>query len=202
MSILFQHNDGGRVASGKFKSTNSVSDCGCRSLAIALGVPYMTAYKTINNIPPQGKNKSSARNGLYKEDMDYILFNMGWKWVFCKNTHLCTEELPKSGTIIVRLSKHYATVIDGVLHDSYDCSRNGTRKVYGYWIKDDSQLPTCPNCKDHIEIFLTADKRYPFVGLHNTQGCPFGLETHQKTKADVIKSYIDHINNKFPWRNK
>jgi len=26
-----------------------------------------------------------------------------------------------------------AAVIDGVLHDAYDCSREGTRCVYGYY---------------------------------------------------------------------
>jgi len=25
-------------------------------------------------------------------------------------------------------------VIDGVLHDTHDCSRDGTRCVYGYWL--------------------------------------------------------------------
>ncbi len=24
-------------------------------------------------------------------------------------------------------------MIDGVVHDTYDCTRNGTRCVYGYW---------------------------------------------------------------------
>ena len=53
----------------------------------------------------------------------------------CK-VHLKAEELPK-GTIICRVSNHYVTVIDGVINDTYDCSRNGTRCVYGYWkLKD------------------------------------------------------------------
>jgi len=26
-------------------------------------------------------------------------------------------------------------VIDGVINDTYDCSREGTRCVYGYWEK-------------------------------------------------------------------
>jgi hypothetical protein len=37
------------------------------------------------------------------------------------------------GRLVVRLSKHVAAVVDGVLHDTYDCSRGGTRCVYGYW---------------------------------------------------------------------
>jgi hypothetical protein len=34
------------------------------------------------------------------------------------------------------VSKHYCAVIDGVIHDTSDPSRDGTRCVYGYWIKE------------------------------------------------------------------
>ncbi len=49
----------------------------------------------------------------------------------CK-VHLRDGELPM-GRIIARVSRHYVAVIDGVLHDTYDASRGGTRCVYGYW---------------------------------------------------------------------
>jgi hypothetical protein len=49
--------------------------------------------------------------------------------------HLREDELPK-GNIIVNLSKHLSCVKDGVLHDTYDCTRNGNRCVYGYWVKE------------------------------------------------------------------
>ena len=51
----------------------------------------------------------------------------------CK-VHLKEDELPK-GTIICSVSKHLTCIKDGVLYDTYDCSRNGTRCVYGYWYK-------------------------------------------------------------------
>ena len=50
----------------------------------------------------------------------------GWK------VHLKMNELPL-GTIIVSVSKHLVTVIDGVIQDTYDPSCNETRCVYGYW---------------------------------------------------------------------
>lgn len=34
---------------------------------------------------------------------------------------------------VVRLSKHFTAVIDGVVHDTHDPSRDGTRCVYGIW---------------------------------------------------------------------
>jgi len=36
---------------------------------------------------------------------------------------------------VVSVSKHYTAVIDGELHDTWDCSRAGSRCVYGYWKK-------------------------------------------------------------------
>jgi hypothetical protein len=51
----------------------------------------------------------------------------------CK-VHLKESELPK-GRIVCRVSKHLTCVIDGILHDTWDCSKNETKCVYGYWIK-------------------------------------------------------------------
>jgi len=52
----------------------------------------------------------------------------------CK-VHLRKDELPQ-GKLIVRVSKHITSVIDGVINDTYDCSRGATRCVYGYYIED------------------------------------------------------------------
>lgn len=51
----------------------------------------------------------------------------------CK-VHLRENELPK-GNIVVSVSGHLTCVKDGVIYDTYDCSRDGTRCVYGYWTK-------------------------------------------------------------------
>jgi hypothetical protein len=48
--------------------------------------------------------------------------------------HLRAEELPK-GRLLVKVSGHLTAVIDGVLYDTHDCSRRGTRCVYGYFSK-------------------------------------------------------------------
>ena len=42
------------------------------------------------------------------------------------------DELPM-GRLVVSLSRHFAAVIDGLLHDNHDCSRDGTKCVYGFW---------------------------------------------------------------------
>lgn len=145
MSIKFIFNDGGRQEAG-FKG--HTGDCCCRAISIALNLPYKEVYKTINEISKaeryRGKNRSgsgvsNARTGVYIETMHKIMNHYGWVWVStmkfgegCK-VHLNDSELPTKGPIICNLSKHYAAVVDGVLYDTYDCSRDGTRCVYGYW---------------------------------------------------------------------
>lgn len=66
------------------------------------------------------------------------LESLGWTWTptmrigsGCR-VHLRADELP-GGRLIARLSKHLVAVIDGVIRDTHDCSRGGSRCVYGYY---------------------------------------------------------------------
>lgn len=124
--------DGGRAEAG-FKGTTG--DCGVRALAIASGKPYKEVYKLVSKV-----EGASPRNGLSRKAMKKIMADWGWGWKACMGigtgckVHVRESELP-SGTLILSLSRHYATVINGVLHDNHDCSREGTRCVYGYWYK-------------------------------------------------------------------
>ena len=141
------YNDGGRKESG-YKGTTG--DCGVRASAIVLGLPYKEVYDLINVYCSKERmckksmsRKSSSRTGVYRKTLHKYLTNIGMKWVptmfigsGCK-VHLKAEELPK-GRLLIRASKHYTSVIDGVLNDTYDCSRGGTRCVYGYYIKEKS----------------------------------------------------------------
>ena len=137
------YNDGGREAAG-FKGMTG--DCVTRAIAIVTGLPYREVYDAINEeaknerITKRKKKISNARTGAYKVNYAKFLATQGWTWVPCMKVgqgckvHMRTNELP-SGKVVVRLSRHLAAVIDGVLHDTYNCTRDGTRCVYGYWIK-------------------------------------------------------------------
>lgn len=134
----FQYDDGGRAAAGYEGRTG---DCVTRAVAIAMELPYQRVYDRIAEIHKhhQGGEKT-ARKGLSGPLIRKLLEKNGWIWTptmhigsGCK-VHLRAGELPR-GRIIASLSKHLAAVIDGVLHDTYDCSRNGNRCVYGYWEK-------------------------------------------------------------------
>lgn len=68
----------------------------------------------------------------------YIERVLGWEWVACMKigsgctVHLKADELPP-GRLICVLSRHYTAVINGVVHDTANPTRNGLRCVYGYW---------------------------------------------------------------------
>lgn len=142
-TIRFVINDGGRADAGI--NEKATGDCVTRAIAIATQTPYKEVRDDLNEIAkrerPRGRTKrSNARTGVHKYTYNKYLASIGWEWVptmgigsGCK-VHLRADELPK-GRIIVRLSRHLAAVIDGVLHDTHDCSRCGTRCVYGYWIE-------------------------------------------------------------------
>ena len=139
--MQFQFNDGGRGAAGY---TGKTGDCVTRAIAIATGKPYQEVYDAINEHATRerhGSRKrgiSNARTGVYKQTIRRYMESIGWTWhptmqigSGCK-VHLKSEELP-AGRLVVSLSKHSAAVIDGTLHDIYDCTRDGTRCVYGYY---------------------------------------------------------------------
>lgn len=136
------YDDGGRKDAGYKGETG---DCVTRSISIATGISYQEVYDNINNLAeserPRGNKKiSNSRTGVHKQTYRKYLESLEWKWTptmmvgsGCK-VHLREDELP-SGTLIVAVSKHLTVVKDGVIHDTHDPSRNGTRCVYGFYRK-------------------------------------------------------------------
>lgn len=137
------YDDGGRADAGYKGET---SDCVCRAISIAAQMDYKEVYDKINHYAKDERMtkrqgfRSNARKGVRKKTSRKIMADLGWKWnptmqigSGC-SVHMRAEELPK-GRIICQLSKHVVAVIDGVIHDTYDCSREETRCVYGYWTK-------------------------------------------------------------------
>jgi hypothetical protein len=146
--MVWQYNDGGRKAA-RFKG--ATGDCVTRAIAIATGKPYVEVYHEINDAAKDEKFRrgkigfaatigrgSSARTGVLKATLKEYIASLGWTWTptmkigtGCR-VHLKADELP-AGRLIVSVSRHLVAVIDGVIHDTHDPSRNGTRCVYGYW---------------------------------------------------------------------
>lgn len=137
-NVNFVYNDGGR---SKYFDAVGVGDCVTRAISIASGLDYLDVYTYLSTLNKKRTGKKSARNGVFKKDYHNYILNLGFEWVACSGIgtgctmHLHKDELPSSGTLILRLSKHLAAYVDGKLLDTYDCSRDGTRCVYGYYIK-------------------------------------------------------------------
>ena len=128
---MYQYSDGGRIDAG-FKGK---SDCGIRAVSIACDIGYKEARKLLKEYAKRGKqgNGQIAR-GIYKEDMDAALGSLGWRWFPApkfEGRKARYGDLPQ-GRYIVRMARHYAAVIDGVLLDAWDSSE---KMVYGYWGK-------------------------------------------------------------------
>lgn len=141
--MSWQYNDGGREAAGFLGDSG---DCVVRAIAIATSLPYKHVYDQINvlskgeRVSKRKRRKSSAREGVYRQTYQKYLESLGWKWTPTMNigsgckVHLDPKELP-GGRLIVRVSKHMVAMIDGVVHDRYDPSREGNRCVYGFFIQ-------------------------------------------------------------------
>jgi hypothetical protein len=142
--------DGGRAAAGFAGHTG---DCVVRAIAIAGEMSYAEVYSALHEATladawlmrrlecrygARARAQASPRCGVHRRIHDRYLAERGWAWTPTMKIgqgctiHLRAEELP-NGRLIVRVSRHMCAVIDGVIHDTHDPSRGGTRCVYGYW---------------------------------------------------------------------
>lgn len=155
MAKHWNYNDGGRSDAG-YKG--DARDCVTRAIAIATGLPYIQVYDRLaegNATQRSGKRErksksrhkvKTASHGIFtkrKWFKDYMI-ELGFTWTAtmgigtgCK-VHLKADELPE-GRIVCNVSKHCVAVIDGVVQDTHDCTRNGKRCVYGYWRKAEAR---------------------------------------------------------------
>lgn len=138
MSALWIYNDGGRREAG-YKG--SADDCVTRAIAIATGQPYLTVYDDLFALirnDRRRKKGNTPRSGVSDRIWKPYLTSLGWQWTPTMRigsgctVHLRADELP-SGRLVVACSRHLVAVIDGVIHDTGDPSRDGTRCVYGYF---------------------------------------------------------------------
>jgi len=145
----FKFNQGGWTRGYKHRG-----DCVPRAVTIATEQPYQVVYDELQRRQEEWRLKSNSKSaynkkphrnkvhfGTNKKVAKEYLLNLGWKWkptmgigTGCK-VHLKASELPQ-GRLICSVSKHMVAVIDGIINDTYDCSRGGTRCVYGYFYKE------------------------------------------------------------------
>ena len=152
----FVRDDGGRGRSGIVRGHKyGTGDCVARAIAIATENPYREVHDAmiVANVRyvAAGKSEWARRakrrggisafhpdHGVSHEAYRPYLEGLGWRYTSTKELprgegiHLRADELP-GGRLIVSLPYHVVAVIDGVIHDTSDCSGAGRRRIRGYW---------------------------------------------------------------------
>ncbi len=152
----FIYNDGGR--SNYYRAT-SVGDCAVRAIAIATEEDYKVVYSKLKTL----NSGSSCRNGTPKKVSRKYLSEIGWIRLpnisgigvgikYHLNDYDLEEFIKKYPRMILQVSKHLTCIIDGKLNDTYDCSRDGERAIYGIW-----------GPKEDYQQMQTKQKRKKFV---------------------------------------
>lgn len=164
-ALPWAHDDGGRKEAGfKGNTGDCVTRALAIATGAILaqagspepaGAVYQEIYDMVNEVGQfertryykHGKRagkmvgRSTARTGVHKSTTKVLLTRLGWTWhptmtigSGCQ-VHLAVGELPEDQVIMVSVSKHLCTVINGVVRDTGNPTRDGTRCVYGYWTK-------------------------------------------------------------------
>jgi hypothetical protein len=149
--------DGGRKGSGIARTgrKDAAGDCVARAIAIATQKPYREVADALiaakvrdvatsnEGWAKHARRKGGIRffhadHGVHTRVSRPYLKALGWKYTSTKELprgkgmHLRADELPR-GRLIVDLPRHWVAVIDGVIHDTFDCSDEGRRRIQGYW---------------------------------------------------------------------
>ncbi len=134
--MKFAYSDAGR--GNYFKG--DADDCVIRAIVHATKKDYKEVYDHFKKIMPKGK---SPRTGVHKKLYHKYLLENGFEWMpfmmigtGCTK-HLKADELPKK-PFVARLSRHLAYVDNHTVFDTYDCTRDGGRCVYGIYIKKEN----------------------------------------------------------------
>ncbi len=151
----FKFDDGGRKNAG-FTTTDQ-KDCVVRAISIATSIPYEAVHSDLlflqevlaktrkckeSEVLRQNPECIDPDHGVYRKVYEPYIKSLGLDWVSTKafggkfNVRFNKKDLPK-GRLIVVLKEHLTTMINGVIRDTYDASEEGTKVVYGYFIKKD-----------------------------------------------------------------
>ena len=210
--MKFKYNDGGR---SKYFKADNVGDCVTRAIAIALNKDYKEVYDELNKMAKKestkrhrGHKRSQSRNGVFKETWKRYLAKAGWVHVStCAigstkgKLRFVDGALPEQGTYIVQLSRHLTTLVDGVINDTYDCSKkkyydwetgdlvtNDERCVYGYW-----RAPT-PEEQDLHNDCVARQQEYKEFCENQKKELAKKKEEVKKHNTKITKKYASRIN--------
>ncbi len=126
----FVWDDGGRAACGFVGLTG---DCVPRAIAIATGVRYRDVYDTLGS-----QCAKSPRHGVDTETAATFLRERYWNQTIGFDRPFELDDLPM-GVVIVHIAKannrsqHFCTMVDRIIHDTWDPSDDDDYLVKSYW---------------------------------------------------------------------
>jgi hypothetical protein len=130
----FHWHDGGRFSSGFVGLTG---DCVVRSIAIATGINYRDVYHQIGKA-----SEKTPRNGVPVVVAKEYLASRQWRYTAGRNAPFVASSLPL-GIVVVHLEAtgarrrgHLCTVIDHVVHDTWNPSDESDYHIAGYWTSE------------------------------------------------------------------
>lgn len=135
----FIWDDGGRAASGYVGLSG---DCVTRAIAIATGACYRDVYEKLGKA-----SEKSPRDGVHTETAAVYLAERDWRRTLGLERPFFVEDLPR-GIVIVHLARanergqHFCTLIDHVVHDTWDPSDDDDYIVKSYWNSTEAQYDT------------------------------------------------------------
>jgi hypothetical protein len=123
----------------QFKKTNphpkgkKTSDCVVRAIAIAQNKTWEVVYKELCELGAKLYDMPNSKNvyTTYLQQHGYVKYPMP---KHNNGKRYTVYELGRitSGTVVVQVARHLVTLIDGCVHDTWDCS---SKSVYNYYRK-------------------------------------------------------------------
>jgi len=132
--------------------TPSRGDCVARAVSIVTGLPYGYVYECLTDAnaayrgrAARGKDRK-ARHGVWTRGETFKRQMRAWGFTWRPTMgigtgctmHVRQGEVPATGRHVLSLSRHYTALVDGVIHDRADPSRDASRCVYGIWTLEDA----------------------------------------------------------------
>ena len=114
----------------------NVGDCAVRAVAKALGVDWETAFALIANNAFQMADMPSSNSvwGSVLRQNGFMRTGLPQTCPDCYTAEEFAAEHPK-GIYVLGFGNHVATIIDGIIYDSWDSSKEIPQY---YWHKEDN----------------------------------------------------------------
>lgn len=123
------------IAEGKSCPSKGTSYCAPRAIAHAEGITFDTAHNIVDSFSElrRGKRKHCPCKSTHRPQTEAALEFLGYTKIVPPRKYSMNSYIPTRGTFIVLTRSHIATVIDGVLYDSWDSRR---KRIQAYYIKE------------------------------------------------------------------